>query len=167
MVGIIIKFKNQAEEEEIISFFDNLKGKNSSLIWAGYAIFKAIETDIIKKENLFFLKLKERIEHITNVNVEEGIYNFFTNTDEVEIDAGYYLLLDITDKAIKYSFVDLWEDKFFSILNANEFLDLCRIKEKNLKSSSWNKWAEYIVDRGYLMRKAEAENLLKEQNEKN
>ena len=131
----IIKFKNNKNEDVKVTFH-NQWGFGRILIYAAYAVLKAIETEIISDEYSFELeneRMFEKLSTIMKVNVENGIYTnwslygedeTFVPMSDCENDDGF-IILDITDlKNPKYAFVKRWfieitKEEYKGILNDN------------------------------------------------
>jgi hypothetical protein len=185
----IIKFKDDKDNPVKVTYH-NQWGYGRILIYAGYAIIKAIDTEIIDDEYSFLREKNRMIEmlcNIMNVNTEKGIYagfilcgekgNEFVPLNKCDNNDGF-LVLDITDiKNPKYAYVYItyeYDDndkqkEVYNIITAKEYWD---------KYKSWyygyddtqeileyvGEWVEYIQNNAKLMTYDELAEYIKSQD---
>ena len=170
---VIIKFRADKEKEIKITFHNQV-GYGRILVYASYAILKAIETGIII-DRYPFLREKdyiiEKLRNIIDVNVEKGIYagwvKYAEDGEDDFVPAEYcdnndgVLLMDITNlKNLKYAFIpDIYETEK-EIITATEYWNKYKDWYKDLNNFDEIKnyvkeWCYYIENNAKLMNKNE------------
>ena len=167
----IIKFKDDKEKEVKVTFH-NQWGYGRILIYASYAILKAIETGIINNKYSFENKKElmiEKLLNIINVNVEKGIYAGWEKYDNEDdfVPAEWcdnndgILLMDIIDlKKPKYAFIPNIYKTEKEIITATEYWNKYEEWYENCDDfdevkSYVKEWCSYIEDNAKLMNEDE------------